>query len=203
MKSSTNIVKVTPSSQIKTRRRPYDALKTKSQILAAARRSFTDRGFDNVSLREIASAAAIDPALVIRYFGSKEKLFLSSIGSDFDLMNYWGDCQAEVGDRLARRIMIAKQDMTCYDPLLLILRSAPNAQAAKLLKNKLQTDVIEPIAARLNGSDAQLRASMLTAVLVGLAFAKDVVQVEGIVNAGAAEQHRHYARLIQCCIDGH
>jgi AcrR family transcriptional regulator len=183
-------------------RRPYDAFKTQKNILEAARRSFTDRGFDHVGLREIAALAGVDPALVIRYFGSKEKLFLVAIGSDFHLIDYWGDDPKKVGECLAERILTAKATADCYDPFLLILRSAPNEAAAKLLKGKLQADVIDPIAAKLSGSDVQLRASLIAAVLIGLAFTKDVVQVEGIARASSDKQKKHYANLIQCCVDG-
>ena len=43
-------------------------------MLAAARTAFADRGFDGTSIRVIATAAGVDPALVHHYFGSKDKI---------------------------------------------------------------------------------------------------------------------------------
>ena len=48
---------------------------TRETILAAARQAFAERGFDRASIRQIATAAAVDPALVHHYFGRKDALF--------------------------------------------------------------------------------------------------------------------------------
>jgi hypothetical protein len=57
------------------------------------------------------------------------------------------------------------------------------------------------MALRLGGDDAQLKASMIVAILVGMAFATEVVHFDGIATASMAEQRRFYAKLIQCCVD--
>ncbi|WP_278256389.1 TetR family transcriptional regulator [Nocardioides convexus] len=51
---------------------------TRAAIEEAARRLFAERGFD-ASVRAIATEAGVDPALVIRHFGSKEALFLRCV----------------------------------------------------------------------------------------------------------------------------
>ncbi len=44
------------------------------QILEVAERLFAERGFDGTSVRDIASEAAVNVAMISYYFGSKEKL---------------------------------------------------------------------------------------------------------------------------------
>src|SRR3954467_2983932 len=56
---------------------------TKAAILAAARERFAADGYERATIRAIASDAEIDPAMVMRYFGSKEKLFAAA--AEFDL----------------------------------------------------------------------------------------------------------------------
>jgi AcrR family transcriptional regulator len=46
---------------------------TKAVILASARERFAADGYERATIRAIAADAAIDPAMVIRYFGNKEK----------------------------------------------------------------------------------------------------------------------------------
>jgi AcrR family transcriptional regulator len=46
-----------------------------AQILLAAEALLTERGFDQVSMRDIASRAGLKKALVFYYFGSREELF--------------------------------------------------------------------------------------------------------------------------------
>jgi AcrR family transcriptional regulator len=49
--------------------------RTEGRILTAARELFGEQGFDRTTIRAIAARAGSDPGLVMRYFGSKEKLF--------------------------------------------------------------------------------------------------------------------------------
>ncbi|GAA3339276.1 TetR family transcriptional regulator [Curtobacterium pusillum] len=55
-------------------RRP-GAESSKSDVLDAATRLFAREGYGNATVRAIAAEAGVDPALVIRFFGSKEGLF--------------------------------------------------------------------------------------------------------------------------------
>ena len=52
---------------------------TRGQILAAARKSFADKGFGGTTIRAVAAEAGVDPALVHHYFGSKDDLFLAAL----------------------------------------------------------------------------------------------------------------------------
>ena len=74
--------------------RPRDAEQTRAEILRAARLLFATRGYANAGMREIASAAGITPALVVRYFGSKRDLFLAAIESDIGLAPFLGPDRA-------------------------------------------------------------------------------------------------------------
>src|SRR6058998_3362704 len=49
--------------------------RTEARILGAARQLFGEHGFDRTTIRAIAAEAGSDPGLVMRYFGSKGKLF--------------------------------------------------------------------------------------------------------------------------------
>lgn len=55
--------------------RARNAELTKERILNAAERLFSERGIDGVSLREIASAASVQLALISYYFRTKEGLY--------------------------------------------------------------------------------------------------------------------------------
>src|SRR4051812_32516496 len=48
---------------------------TRDAIADAARAQFAEVGYDRATIRSIAGAAGVDPALVIRFHGSKEALF--------------------------------------------------------------------------------------------------------------------------------
>src|SRR5262245_65117897 len=48
---------------------------SREQIAEAARSLFAELGYERTSFRRIASAAGVDPALVVHFYGSKEDLF--------------------------------------------------------------------------------------------------------------------------------
>ena len=52
--------------------RGRNAAATRQAILDSARWCFSRDGYDQVGVRDIAARAGADPALVNRYFGSKE-----------------------------------------------------------------------------------------------------------------------------------
>ena len=58
--------------------RRRDAEATRSAILAAAKKQFALAGYD-CTLRDIAGEAGADVALVKRYFGGKEALFIEAL----------------------------------------------------------------------------------------------------------------------------
>lgn len=51
--------------------------------MTAARERFATEGYERATVRAIAADAGIDPAMVMRYFGSKERLFAAA--AEFDL----------------------------------------------------------------------------------------------------------------------
>ena len=61
-------------------------LTTREAIARAAGALFEQHGYTGTSVRAVAAEAGVDPALVIRHFGSKEKLFLDTM----DLQGHFG-----------------------------------------------------------------------------------------------------------------
>lgn len=57
---------------------------TRNKILTAARELFSERGYDNTTVRGIASLADVSAATVILYGGSKEALFKSLYRDEVD-----------------------------------------------------------------------------------------------------------------------
>lgn len=55
-------------------RRP-GSTQTKAAILAAARDCFAEHGYTETTIRRIATEAEVDPALVMHFLGSKDRLF--------------------------------------------------------------------------------------------------------------------------------
>ncbi|MFF1919088.1 TetR/AcrR family transcriptional regulator [Streptomyces sp. NPDC058221] len=68
-------------------------IQTRSRLLTEATRLFTERGFDQVSVAEIAEAADVSKMTVFNYFDSKEDLIFAP------MEEYIGDVAGVVRDR--------------------------------------------------------------------------------------------------------
>src|SRR5258708_28931514 len=74
-----------------------DGQATRAAILDTARSQFGSHGFERTTIRSVASAAGVDPALVMHYFGNKAGLFAAA--SRFDIA--FPDLSGVAPDRIA------------------------------------------------------------------------------------------------------
>ena len=58
--------------------RPPGTSDTRERILTNARELFARNGIDKTSIRAVAAAAGVDPALVHHYYGTKQQLFAAA-----------------------------------------------------------------------------------------------------------------------------
>lgn len=182
-------------------RRPRDAGATRKAILRAARARFTREGYDRVRLGDVAEDAEVNAALVVRYFGSKEGLFAEAVASVGEEMEevLSGEVSG-LGWELARYVVARKED---FDPLLAMLRSASDEKAAGMLREALDEGFVRPLATRMDGEDAELRAGIVAADLLGVMVAREVVRSGPLAEAAPERLVAHLAPVLQSRIDGH
>ena len=58
---------------------PLDSLQAREKILATASRLFSEQGYENTSLSQVARQAKVSKALIFWHFDSKEKLYRSAL----------------------------------------------------------------------------------------------------------------------------
>ncbi|TDD24164.1 TetR/AcrR family transcriptional regulator [Nonomuraea diastatica] len=148
--------------------RPRDREATRERILQAARTLFGEQGYETVTVRMIAAAAEANVALVGRYFGSKAGLFHAVLQGEPTLRTLFeGDAEA-----LPRRLAEYAAERMRRPPdspiLRALERSAAHPEVRAVARERLITAVLNPIAERLDGPDAQIRARMATAVFLGI-----------------------------------
>src|SRR5256712_6429192 len=101
--------------------------RTKAAILAAAREQFAAYGYERATIRAIAADAGIDPALVMRYFGNKERLFAAAAEFDLRLPDLTAVPRASVGSVLVGFFL---ERWESDDSLQALLRAAVSHQVA-------------------------------------------------------------------------
>lgn len=160
---------------------------TRQVILAAARTAFASVGYDSTSMREIARRANVDPALVVHYFGSKDRLFSALVRLPDDLSHQVaalaaGD-RAHRGESLARFFLALWEAPQTRESVLALVRSAvSHPQAADALRGFITDALLGPLAAALDLPNPKLRAALAGSQLVGVAMVRYVVQVEPLAS---------------------
>ncbi|HEY7399046.1 MAG TPA: TetR family transcriptional regulator [Gaiellaceae bacterium] len=171
----------------RTGRRPGQST-TRAEILAAARGSFAELGYDRTSVRGVAGRAGVDPALVHRFFGGKDDLLAAVLAGAMApaerIPDVMGSDSASVGERLAAYFFWVWEESPSRDVLVGMLRSAvANEHAAALLRDFFAGEVLSRIAAPLEGDDARLRANLVSSQLVGLALLRYILRFEPLASA--------------------
>lgn len=172
----------------RTGRRPGNP-DTRESILTAARAAFAERGFDNASIRSIAGAARVDPALVHHYFGTKDQLFLAVMNSPIDPRDLLPQALAggrdEFGERMVR-LFLGVWDSPAGAAGIALLRSAVSSDwGARLMREFVSSLVLRRALAHvdLDPAEAPLRGSLVATQLSGLAMIRYIVRLEPLASA--------------------
>ncbi|QQM22979.1 TetR family transcriptional regulator [Rhodococcus sp. P-2] len=170
---------------------------TSEAIRAAAFRLFGEHGFGGTSVRAIAKVAGIDPALVIRHFGSKEALFLETTPvADYFEGQFDGPLDT-LGKRIAA-FVLGKADARMLSVYTALMRASDSPRIRERLREMTGTFATN-LAARLDGEDAYTRALLVSAQVSGLL---SVLSDESIPqSADRDELAKLYGRAMQTLID--
>ncbi|MFV8166325.1 TetR family transcriptional regulator [Mycobacterium sp. 134] len=165
---------------------------TREELVATARRMFAEGGYDKTSLRDIAAAAAVDPALIRHYFGSKAELFRATVGWPFDPAQFSGrildDGTAGLAERLTRAFFELWEQPDTRAPLLAILRgAATHEESAALVRQFIEQRLYPQIATALTGADAALRVDLAMGQLLGIAYLRHILRIEPIASQPTEE----------------
>ncbi|WP_283139199.1 TetR family transcriptional regulator [Rhizohabitans arisaemae] len=163
---------------------------TRTEILAAARRMFAEKGFDGASIRGIAREAQVDPALVHHYFDSKESIFVEAMKLPLDpavvIPFVAGGPREQAAERLVRTILSITATEEAREPMLALIRSAiTNEQALAMVRPFLVQAVLARLAEALQ--IPLLRMELAFAQLFGALAARYVLRLEPLASADLDE----------------
>lgn len=153
--------------------------RTEERILSAARKLFAEHGYDRTTIRAIAAAARSDPGLVMRYFGSKEKLFARVAPVER------GDLVGGTPEQIAELLLAALGAKVAVEPVdaLAAVRSmfthpdvAEQVREAMLAEQR-QAAEATPV------EDAELRMGLIGAVTLGTVIGRYLLELDGLRDA--------------------
>lgn len=140
---------------------------TRAAIEEAARRLFAELGFEGASVRAIAGAAGVDPALVIRHFGSKEALFLRCVDTTLGVGAVVDGPIETLGRRLVQYFLDTSRTSTRQRYVALV-QASHRGQVREEMVRHTAVMFVEPLTPRLRGEDRELRVALAVAQVGGL-----------------------------------
>ena len=134
-------------------RRERERQRHRSEILSAALTLFSDKGFHNVSMQEIAAEAEFATGTLYNFFASKEALFDELIAASgerivADMVAILDRPGTEV-ERLARYFRSLPAQLEAHAPFIRLYVSEMGTGGAKLAKNRGQRKVDTVMSAKI------------------------------------------------------
>jgi AcrR family transcriptional regulator len=181
-----------------------DGVQSREAILDAAREQFAALGFEGATMRAIARAADVDPALVSYYFGSKSGLFVESLRLPVNpsdaIEALLADGTDDLGARLVTRFLEVWDNPVSGEPIVRVLRSATSQP--ELMRDFVHRQIVPLLATAIDGPQAELRATAVASQMVGLAMARYVLRIEPLATAPPEQVVALIGPTLQRYLDG-
>ncbi len=169
---------------------------TKEALLKHGRRLFWSRGFSNVSVREVASAAGVDVALISRYFGSKLKLFEATLALIDRIEPQALPDEGALVDTIIGLFVTAPRGEE-PSPVTMLLMNAGDREVGDLVRDfhrtKWQAGLEEII------GDKE-RAALFTAAMLGISVAEKSLHLDGIPPPNCRAYEHQFRYMLQAAL---
>lgn len=175
--------------------RRRDSAATKAALLAAARTLFVDRGFDRTTVRDIAALAGANQALLFRYFGSKEALFREAMTGNSEQLIATTPPE-ELVSRVLARMLSADAPKATDSTIYALLRSSAHEQSAEMFRDELGARYRSALATLTDAADAELRADLTLAWLLGIGLLRLVLDHQPLTEADPKVVAAHVLRAV-------
>jgi AcrR family transcriptional regulator len=181
--------------------RPRRSDATRAAILAAARERFASDGYERATIRAIAADAGIDPAMVMRYYGTKDKLFASAAEFDLRLPDPRTMPRDEIGTRVVAHFL---ERWESDDTLMALLRAGvTNEAAAERLRGIFASQVATGVAAvAADPSEVATRSGLVASQILGVALTRYVLRLPPVAAMSRDEVVRWVGPTIQHYLTG-
>lgn len=170
---------------------------TRRRIIAAADSLFSTRGYEDVTIRDIAAAAGADPALVIRYFHAKSDLFVLVRQPDLQLPHRTG--QPLTAHSLTQALVELSLDQGAR---LFDVTATGSPQATQLMQDQIEAWLIRPIMDEFGfAPEGRSHVEAIAALVVGVSFLRHRINAPGLRPLSATEITELLTPAVQVLLD--
>jgi AcrR family transcriptional regulator len=186
-------------------RRPGKSV-TRGDIIEAAAASFAKKGYDKASLRGIARQAGVDPALIHHFFAGKSDLFMATLSIRRDPSEIFEEVHVSPrpGESLVRAFLEEWEPVEADgpSPFVTILQAvSASPDTARALREFMTERVWSRKQKDGSAPGPNLRQSMITSQLFGVAVSRYVLGLEPLASASLDEVAAWYGPILQATFD--
>lgn len=161
--------------------------RTRQSILIAAGKLFAQNGFDRTTVRDIAAEARADPALVVRYFGGKEALFVQSTDFTLGLDALPPVAESDLGLTLAGHFLDVWEGERARGLPVLLRSASSNELAAGRMREVFGHQVAPFLRKYLPADQVPARAAMISSLILGVALGRYILKLPPLVALPRSE----------------
>jgi hypothetical protein len=158
--------------------------RTEARILVAAAELFVASGYERTTIRAIARAAGVDAGLVMHYFGSKQQLFervTHGPNPPLDLAGPPSQVAEQVLGQLAESLVTEPVQSLANLRSMLTHPAAAHSVGERTIRYRAQ------LAAAIPAPDADLRAALISAIILGVLVDRHLLKTGGLDAASPEE----------------
>jgi AcrR family transcriptional regulator len=173
--------------------RPRDERRrrTEANILDAARELFADLGYERTTIRLVAAQAGVDPALVMQYYGSKEQLFAAAARRTKQHRSVLTASRDELPRASLTDLFDNMESEADREAVSALLRNClTHPEAARIMRDEVMCERSRTIAATIGGEDAELRAGLMAACMIGVSVARYAMEIPAVAAASREDIER-------------
>ena len=174
--------------------------KTRKALLQAARKLFWNKGYSNVSVRDISRAAGVDAALVSRYFGGKTGLFEASLQGAFD----WPELRAAGAgflDVILQKSAQGVHEAEDASAMKMLILNASDPEVGPVVRREVEACFSTPVAEMLGGENPAERVAMIMAALIGCSIVRYDIQARGMAKPDTEAYGRQLRHLVTAAMN--
>jgi AcrR family transcriptional regulator len=176
-----------------------DAQRTRAAILAAAQEAFSLRGYSDTGVRDITAAAGVNPALVSRYFGSKEGLYEAALSALLNAALITELPRERFGESVVTILTAAVRGQRNPLPMMLFASADPTARA--ITDRLLKQIFLEPLARWYGPERGAGKAACFAALASGLTLYRELYPLDALGTEMSGETRRWLVGAFQSLID--
>jgi hypothetical protein len=182
-------------------RRRRDPEASRAAILEAACEVFTERGYARATIREIARRAGVTHGLVMRHFGTKERLLIAALPGPRAAAGVVPGDLATFPERVAAAF-VAETESAGRGELAIValIRSAASGEEAVMPLYAAMEQEVTATFREVLGPGLEVYAALLASLLIGVTFGRHVARTGVLAKLTREELTAYLAPAIRALL---